>query len=333
MKQKDQNKGGRATTGRREPRLQCKLCGKQVSSMGQSKQQVRTVRKSETSESDADDNYLLTVTSPETVAAVQSNSKKYPSKIFETLIVNKTPVKYQLDCGATVNIIPEDIYQLIFEDPQHKLLEKCNTQLIMFNKSVMTAQLDLMMVNTDNVLSMSVPQAWTKPTLTRADILSQYNDVFTGKVPLAMKSPIKQELDRLEGLDIIKPVSVLTNWVSSMVAATKRNGTIRLCLDPKPLNKALKRNLYPLPTMDDLLPDLATAKVFSVVDAKNVSWHVPLDEASSYLTAFSTPWSRYRWTRMPFVISPAPEEFQRRMENDLQGLPGVTSWCMDRVLR
>jgi hypothetical protein len=60
-----------------------------------------------------------------------------------------------------------------------------------------------------------------------------------------------------------------------------------------------------------------------VLDAKNGFWHVELDEASSYLTTFATPWGRYRWKRMPFGISPAPEEFQRRMTEALEGLDGV----------
>ena len=108
-----------------------------------------------------------------------------------------------------------------------------------------------------------------------------------------------------------------------MVVATRRNGKIRLCIDPKPLNKVLKGNRYPVPLLDDLLAQLTNAKVFSVVDAKNGFWHVQLDDESSMLTTFGAPWGRYRWTRMPFGISPAPEEFQRKLDNAFQGLNGV----------
>ena len=103
----------------------------------------------------------------------------------------------------------------------------------------------------------------------------------------------------------------------------KNNGKIRLCIDPKPLNQALKRNHYPLPVIDDLLPELSKAKVFSVEDAKNGFWHIQLDTDSSFFTTFGTLWGRYRWTRMPFDISPAPEEFQRRLDTVLAGLQGV----------
>ena len=72
------------------------------------------------------------------------------------------------------------------------------------------------------------------------------------KVPFAMKEPLKQELDRLVKTGILIPVDVPTDWISSMVVVKKSNGKIRLCIDPKPLNQALKRNHYLLPVIDDL---------------------------------------------------------------------------------
>ena len=63
--------------------------------------------------------------------------------------------------------------------------------------------------------------------------------------------------------------------------------------------------------------------MFTVVDAKNGFWQVQLDDESSYLTTFGTPWGRFRWLRMPFGISPAPEEFQRRLDEALEGLEGT----------
>ena len=79
-----------------------------------------------------------------------------------------------------------------------------------------------------------------------------------------------------------------------MVIVKKPNGNIRVCLDPKDLNKVLKRSHYPMPTIDDILPELSRAKVFSVFDVKTGFWHVELDEKSSKLTCFNTPFGRYR---------------------------------------
>jgi hypothetical protein len=62
------------------------------------------------------------------------------------------------------------------------------------------------------------------------------------KVPIALKKPIKEELDRLVELDVLTKVEVPTDWISSMVAVQKKDGSVKLCIDPKPLNKALRHS-------------------------------------------------------------------------------------------
>ena len=86
--------------------------------------------------------------------------------------------------------------------------------------------------------------------------------------PIAFKANYKQELDKLTKLDIMKPVVEPADWVLATVMMLKPNGKVRLCLDPKPLNKALKRSHYPLPVIEEVLRDLSKAKVFSMVDVK-----------------------------------------------------------------
>lgn len=114
-------------------------------------------------------------------------------------------------------------------------------------------------------------------------------------------------------------VSVPADWV-------RKPGKLRICLDPGDLNRALKRSHYLMPMMDDIQPKLAEAKVFSVLDAKDGFWQEKLIERSNLLMAFATPFGRYRWTRMPFGICTASEEFQRRLHEIIEGLCGVL-WC------
>ena len=111
--------------------------------------------------------------------------------------------------------------------------------------------------------------------------------------------------------------------MSSAVVTAKPNGKVRVCIDPRPLNKALHRSHYPLPVIDDILPDLGKARVFSKADLKDGFLQIELDDESSRLTTFQTPWGRHRWLRMPYGISPAPEYFQQKLDQNLQGLPGV----------
>ena len=152
------------------------------------------------------------------------------------------------------------------------------------------------------------------------------------KPPVALREKYKEELERLTKLKVIEPISEPTDWVSSTVLVVKESGKLRCCIDPKPLNTALKRSHYPLGNIEDVLPDLSNAKVFSVADVKNGFWHVVLEEESSKLTTFATPWGRYKWNCMPFGISVAPEEFQKRLNDALIGLQGIQTVADDVLI-
>lgn len=72
--------------------------------------------------------------------------------------------------------------------------------------------------------------------------------------------------------------------MSTVVIATKKSGALRICIDPRPLNQALKRDTHQLLILDDLIPELARAKNFSTIDLTAGYWHCVLDNESSLLT-------------------------------------------------
>lgn len=145
----------------------------------------------------------------------------------------------------------------------------------------------------------------------------------TRRIPTALKERFKKEIDRLQNLGVIAQVDRPTPWVSSVVVATKKSGALRICIDPRPLNAALKRERYQRPILDDILPELGQAKIFSTVDLRSGYWHCVLDEESSVLPTFATPFERYRWCRLPFKLSVSSEIFQKRVNQALDGLEGV----------
>ena len=130
-------------------------------------------------------------------------------------------------------------------------------------------------------------------------------------------------MDHLQSLGIIEQDTEPTPWVSSHVTVLRPNVQIRVGIDPKDLNRVLRRSHYPTPTIDEILPELSRVKVFSTVDTKNGFWHIELDDDSSRLTTFNLPFGQFRWLRLPFGLCTAPEEFQRRLNNALEGLKGV----------
>lgn len=109
------------------------------------------------------------------------------------------------------------------------------------------------------------------------------------RVPVAIREQLKSTLGQLAKQNIVAPVTTPTPWISSLVIVPKKDGTLRLCIDPKDLNKAIMRENYPLPTIEEIATHLHGAKLFSILDVRCGFWHVELDEPSSYLTTFHTP--------------------------------------------
>ncbi|XP_055605136.1 uncharacterized protein K02A2.6-like [Uranotaenia lowii] len=115
------------------------------------------------------------------------------------------------------------------------------------------------------------------------------------RIPLAFRGPLKEELDKLERDGIVIKEFAHTEWVSNVVLVKRekdKTSSIRICLDPVHLNQALKRPNLQFPTIDEILPELGRAKIFTMVDARKGFWHVVLDEKSSRLTTFWTPFGR-----------------------------------------
>ncbi|XP_046585212.1 uncharacterized protein K02A2.6-like [Haliotis rubra] len=140
------------------------------------------------------------------------------------------------------------------------------------------------------------------------------------KLPIAMEEKVKLELQRMENLQVICKVDEPTQWVNSIVVVTKPSGDIRLCLDPADLNKAVRREHYKMPTIEDVTSKVAGHKYFTVLDDKSSYWQIPLDHESSLLTAFNTPFGRYRFLHLPFGIKSTSEVFQKRMDKAFEDL-------------
>lgn len=99
-----------------------------------------------------------------------------------------------------------------------------------------------------------------------------------------------------------------TEWVNALVAVEKpKTGKLRVCLDTRPLNKAIQRPHYPLPILDDITPRLALKQYFSLLNARSGYWTIKLSHESSMLTTFITVFGRCRFKRLPFGIISAQD--------------------------
>ena len=144
------------------------------------------------------------------------------------------------------------------------------------------------------------------------------------KCSIHMKDKLKQELQSIVSQGVIRKVDEHTDWCSSLAYSTKKDGSIRVCIDPQRLNAALRRCPHKIPTLEEINPELAKAKLFSKLDAKAGYWSVHLNEESQLLTTFRTPFGRFCWRRLPFGLNVSQDIFQARMDQILEGLKGVT---------
>ena len=126
------------------------------------------------------------------------------------------------------------------------------------------------------------------------------------RIPLPMKSKVKEELARMEKLGVIRKVDKPTNWCAGMVTVPKSNGKIRICVDLTKLNENVCRETYPLPKIDTLLGEIGESTVFTKIDANSGFWQEKLAENSQLLTTFLTPFGRYCFQRLPFGLKSTP---------------------------
>ena len=152
------------------------------------------------------------------------------------------------------------------------------------------------------------------------------------RIPIAMMDSLKRELQRMENLDVIEHVTEPSDWVNSLVVVEKPNGHLRICLDPRHLNRAIKRQHLQLPTAEEIIAKMSGAKFFTKLDASSGYWQIKVDQESSKLLTFTTPFGRYRFKRLPYGIHSASEIFQASVANIISDIEGASNSQDDIII-
>ena len=148
--------------------------------------------------------------------------------------------------------------------------------------------------------------------------------------PLARREPIAAELRRMEASGVIERIDA-SPWTSNVVAAKKKDGSLRLCVNLTSVNKALILDRYPLPTMDELTAKLTGSTVFSKIDLLWGYLQLPLASECRYLTAFVTHEGVWQFKSLPFGLATGPSAFHQVIRTILHGLDGCVS-ILDDIL-
>ena len=190
------------------------------------------------------------------------------------------------------------------------------------------------------------------------DILDEYKDVFADElgtmkhckaklsvardaqpkfyrarpVPFALRGKVEEALSRLESDGVLEPVNH-SDWAAPVVTVPKRDGSVRLCGDYKvTVNPALDVDQYPLPRPEDIFATLAGGQHFTKLDLSHTYNQMELDPDSQKYVVLNTHRGLYKYKRLPFGIASAPAQFQKAMDQILQGMEHVTCYIDDVLI-
>ena len=151
------------------------------------------------------------------------------------------------------------------------------------------------------------------------------------RIPFHMRKKVEKELKRLEDEDIIEKVDGPTPWVSPIVVAPKpkKPSEIRLCVDMRLPNQAIKRTRHITPTLDDIVGQLNQSTVFSKLDLTSGYHQLELDEKSRNITTFTTHVGLRRYKRLNFGVTSAAEVFQNHISEILSDITGALNTSDD----
>lgn len=139
------------------------------------------------------------------------------------------------------------------------------------------------------------------------------DDIPVAQRPRRLAISEQQEVEKqVEGWlrDGIVQVS-FSEYASPLVLVRKKDGSVRICIDYRLINKKMVKDEYPLPIIEDHIDKLAEAKVYSTIDLKNAYFHLPVHEDSVKYTAFVTHNGQYEFLRAPFGLAVCPKVFTR----------------------
>lgn len=169
-----------------------------------------------------------------------------------------------------------------------------------------------------------------------ADVLSEFSAVFTDvpgrtdviahtinltsdkpvnskqyPIPYALQQNIDEEVDRMRELDIIEPST--SPYSNPLIAVKKKDGSDRVCLDSRKINKLAVLDSEPMPDQDLIMTRISKSKYFTKIDLSCGYWQIPIDEQSKPITAFQTSKGLMQFKVIPFGLINASATFNRMM--------------------
>ena len=145
------------------------------------------------------------------------------------------------------------------------------------------------------------------------------------RIPYHLQSRVGEVIDEMMKFGVVEehPQGEHAPWVSNIVIAPKDDGDIRITLDAKNVNKALRASNFPIPRQEDIKAKLSGAKVFSKLDLKSAFWQLEIAEEARHLTVFHAGGRLLRYKRLVMGLKPAKGELNAALQPLFAHLPHV----------
>ncbi len=144
--------------------------------------------------------------------------------------------------------------------------------------------------------------------------------MFHYRIPYNVQPQVTELLNQYENDGLIEKADGPTTWISASHIVPKKDGSVRLVDNAKPVNKAIIRNRHISPTLDDIAVQMNGSTIFSKVDLKDAYKQILLSPKSRHLTVFSTHLGLFRDKRLSQGLNAAAENFQRIIGDQIQHL-------------
>ena len=138
------------------------------------------------------------------------------------------------------------------------------------------------------------------------------------RIPFSQRELVSKMIEEMQQKGVVQPST--SAWASPIVLVPKKDNTYRFCVDYRKVNAATKKDVYPLPRIDDILDTLGKSRYFTTLDLSSGFWQIEMDPATRDKSAFSTHCGLHEFVRMPFGMCNAPATFQRLMQVVLAGI-------------